>query len=43
VAFDLDVIFLQHATPLWGQADFFQRFKITFERYLNPQRFSLSY
>ena len=41
--FELDVVFLQHATPLWGQTDFFQRFKITFERYLNPQRFSLSY
>ncbi len=41
--FDLDVVFLEHATPLWGQTDFFQRFKITFERYLNPQRFSLSY
>ena len=41
--FDLDVVFLQHATPLWGQTDLFQRFKITFERYLNPQRFSLSY
>lgn len=40
---DLDVVFLEHATPLWGQADFFQRFKITFERYLNPQVFSLSY
>lgn len=41
--FDLDVIFLQHATPLWGQTDFFQTFKVTFERYLNPQRFSLGY
>ena len=41
--FDLDVVFLEHAAPLWGQTDFFQRFKVTFERYLSPQRFSLSY
>ncbi len=41
--FHLDVVFLQHASPLWGQTDFFQTFKITFERYLNPQTFSLSY
>ncbi len=41
--FDLDVVFLEHATPLWGQTDFFQRFKITFERYLNPRQFGLSY
>jgi Aspartyl protease len=41
--FDLDAVFLEHATPLWGQADFFQRFKITFERYLSPQTFGLSY
>jgi Aspartyl protease len=41
--FDLDVVFLEHATPLWGQTDFFQTFKVTFERYLNPQRFTLDY
>jgi hypothetical protein len=26
-----------------GGPQVFQRFKVTFERYLNPQRFTLSY
>jgi len=38
--FDLDVIFLEHVTsPLWGQADFFANFGISFER----PRFTLTY
>jgi hypothetical protein len=42
--FEIDAVFLQRITsPLWGETDFFQNFKITFERYLNPQTFTLSY
>jgi hypothetical protein len=37
--FDLDAIFVEHAIPLWGQADFFDTFGIDFQR---PQ-FTLSY
>jgi hypothetical protein len=37
--FALDVMFMQDADPLWGQADFFATFAINFER---PE-FTLSY
>jgi hypothetical protein len=30
--FDLDAIFLEHASPLWGQSDFFDTFGIDFQR-----------
>jgi hypothetical protein len=30
--FDLDAIFLEHASPLWGQADFFDTFGVDFQR-----------
>jgi hypothetical protein len=30
--FDLTVIFLDHASPLWGQSDFFDTFGIDFQR-----------
>lgn len=41
--FEIDTVFLEHASPLWGQADFFQSFEIIFQRYLEPSIFSLSY
>jgi hypothetical protein len=37
--FDLDVIFLEHASPLWGQSDFFNTFGIDFQR----PKFTLRY
>ncbi len=30
--FDLDAIFIEHASPLWGQSDFFATFGIHFQR-----------
>jgi hypothetical protein len=30
--FALNVLFIEHADPLWGQADFFATFAINFER-----------
>lgn len=41
--FPIYPVFLEHASPLWGQADFFDTFEITFWRYDNPRAFGLSY
>lgn len=41
--FEIDPIFLEDGSPLWGQADFFKSFEITFQRYMNPARFILNH
>lgn len=41
--FAVDAIFLEHASPLWGQSDFFARFEVTFRRHLAPPSFALRY
>lgn len=41
--FATSVMFLEHATPLWGQADFFATFKVLFARNVSPARFELRY
>jgi hypothetical protein len=41
--FEIDPIFLEDGSPLWGQADFFESFEITFQRYLDPARFTLNH
>ena len=37
--FDVDAIFIEHASPLWGQTDFFDTFDINFQR----PKFTLRY
>jgi hypothetical protein len=41
--FAIDPLFIEHASPLWGQSDFFAKFEVTFGRNLTPARFRLSY
>jgi hypothetical protein len=36
-------VFLEHASPLWGQADFFAVFGVMFWRNIAPPQFELSY
>jgi hypothetical protein len=41
--FAIDAVFIEHADPLWGQADFFATFEVTFWRNATPPTFGLSY
>jgi hypothetical protein len=41
--FAVDPVFVEHARPLWGQADFFATFEIAFWRNAAPATFGLSY
>jgi hypothetical protein len=40
---EFNPIFLEDGSPLWGQADFFATFEVTFWRNANPAAFGLSY
>lgn len=42
-AFALKVMFYDHATPLWGQDDFFATFRTTLARDVDPAWFELVY
>ncbi len=41
--FAISPVFIEHATPLWGQADLFATFEVTFWRNASPAMFGLSY
>jgi Aspartyl protease len=41
--FAIKPVFLEHATPLWGQTDFFATFEVTFWRNASPATFRLSH
>ena len=41
--FAIRPVFIEHADPLWGQADFFASFEVTFWRNATPATFGLSY
>lgn len=41
--FAIDAVFIEHADPLWGQADFFAAFEVIFWRNVTPPTFGLSY
>jgi hypothetical protein len=41
--FAISPVFIEHADPLWGQADFFATFEVTFWRNATPATFGLSY
>jgi hypothetical protein len=41
--FAINAVFMQGADPLWGQADFFATFEVTFWRNAAPATFGLSY
>ncbi len=41
--FAIDAVFLEHASPLWGQSDFFATFEVTFWRNATPAMFGLNY
>ena len=42
-SFYLNAIFLENADPLWGQADLFATFEVTFRRNITPATFGLRY
>lgn len=41
--FAISTVFIEHADPLWGQADLFATFEVTFWRNAAPATFGLSY
>lgn len=41
--FAIQPVFLEYASPLWGQADFFAVFGVMFWRNIAPPQFELSY
>lgn len=41
--FEVEPVFMDNASPLWGQSDFFAAFEVTFWRNHNPAMFGLSY
>lgn len=41
--FAISPVFIEHADPLWGQADLFATFEVTFWRNASPATFGLRY